>query len=83
MSNLMYYETILTLTKSLNTLLLTGVIESSNSGVRNALEFCLKESLKDQYNLFEQMKSDSYYNISNVKNSDILKLITKLKKDDE
>ena len=74
-------ENVLTLTKSLITLYENGAVESSNKKVRNLMEEGLKESLKMQDNLYHNMKNDGFYSVSNVKETEINKLLTKLKGD--
>ena len=66
-----YYENILTLTKSLATLYLNGIIESSNKEVRNLLEDNFESILKSQEDIYQQMKNDEFYNVKNVKKTDI------------
>lgn len=73
-------ENILTLTKSLSTLYLNGVLESSNESVRNIFEAGLTTTLKLQDKLYQAMNDSGYYNIANITESAINKTLTKLKK---
>lgn len=76
------YENILTLTKSLVTLYINGTIESSNGKVRTCLLNGLDEMLMLQDQIYQTMKDDGMYQVENLKESDILKVYNKLKKDD-
>ena len=74
-------ENVLTLTKSLITLYENGAVESSNKKVRNLMEDGLSNSLNMQDTLYQTMKDDGFYTVSDVKTSEIEKLYTKLKED--
>lgn len=76
------YENILTLTKSLSTIYINGAIESSNGKVRTCLLNGLDEILMLQDQIYQTMKDDGMYQVDNLKESDILKVYNKLKKDD-
>lgn len=81
MNNKVILENILTLTKSLNTLYLNGAIEASNKDVRKIMEKGLEESLKMQEEIYQMMVDDGYYQVCNVKETEIEKLYSKLTKD--
>lgn len=76
------YENVLTLTKSLATLYINGAIESSNGKVRNVLLNGLDEILMLQDEIYQTMKDDGMYSVDNLKESEILKVYNKLKKDE-
>ena len=73
------YENLLTLTKSLCTLYITGTIESSNEHVRKVMGTGLDEMLELQDELYQSMKADGFYSVENLKESDICKVYKKLK----
>lgn len=71
-------ENILTLTKSLVTLYANGTIESSNKDVRKFMGTGLEETLKLQDMIYNVMVEDGFYQVTNVKQSEIDKLYNKL-----
>lgn len=83
MNNKVILENILTLTKSLNTLYLNGTIEASNKEVRKMMEKGLQDSLSMQEEIYQMMVDDGYYQVCNVKSTEIEKLYNKLTKDQE
>ncbi|MCX4364754.1 MAG: spore coat protein [Bacilli bacterium] len=74
-------ENVLTLTKSLITLYENGTVESSNKKVRSLMENGLSDTLNMQDTLYQTMKDDGYYNVQNVKETEVLKLYDKLNED--
>ena len=72
------YENILSLQKSLCTLYLNGAIESSNDDVRKVMETGLALSLDLQDEIYQIMKDDGFYNVENLKESEIKKVCNKL-----
>lgn len=74
-------ENVLTLTKSLITLYENGTVESNNKKVRNIMEDGLSDALNMQDVLYQTMKDDGFYTVSDVKTTEIEKLYTKLKED--
>lgn len=60
------FENLLTLDKSLCTLLLHGAIESSNDEVFNAFKQALNESLDAQHNIYKSMENHNFYQVENV-----------------
>ena len=74
-------ENVLTLTKSLVNLYADGTVESSNKKVRNLMEDGLSDALNMQDTIYQTMKDDGFYSVSDVKTSEIEKLYTKLKGD--
>ncbi len=74
-------ENVLTLTKSLITLYENGTVESSNKNVRSLMENGLSDTLNMQDTLYQTMKDDGYYNVQNVKETEVLKLYDKLNED--
>ncbi len=74
-------ENVLTLTKSLITLYLNAVVESSNKLVRKLMEEGLTEMLKIQDELYKQMQKDNYYNVANVSAATVDKTLMSLTKD--
>lgn len=83
MSNKVILENILTLTKSLGTLYLNGTIEASNKDTRKLMEKGLQETLCMQEEIYQMMVDDGYYQVCNVKPTEIEKLYSKLTKDQE
>ncbi len=78
MNNKVMYENILTLTKSLVMLHTNGAIEASNDNVKKVMEKGLQESMKMQVEIYQAMKSDGFYQVANVKESEIQKVYDKL-----
>lgn len=74
-------ENVLTLTKSLVTLYVDGAVESSNKKVRAFMEDGLGDVLNMQDSIFQTMKADGFYNIADVKQTEVDKLLNKLKGD--
>lgn len=74
-------ENVLTLTKSLINLYTDGTVESSNKKVRKLMEDGLNDVLNMQDSLYQTMKDDGYYTVSDVKETEVEKLYTKLKED--
>lgn len=72
-------ENILTLTKSVITLSLNGTVESSNEKVLELFKTSLTNLLEMQQNIYTSLTDQGIYKISNVKESDVAKLVTKLK----
>lgn len=72
------YENVLTLTKSLVTLYINGTVESSNEKVRTLLEDGLTEVLELQDEIYQMMKTDGFYTVEDLKESDIKKVYKKL-----
>lgn len=83
MNNKVIFENVLTLTKSLNTLYLNGTIEASNKDVRKIMEKGLQETLSMQEEIYQMMVDDGYYQVCNVKATEIEKLHTKLTENQE
>lgn len=71
-------EDILILTKSLATLYMNGTIESSNKDVRKFMENGLDKTLELQEKIYNTLVEDGFYQVSNVKKSEVDKLYTKL-----
>lgn len=72
------FENILSLTKSLITISVNGTIESSNPKIKSFFNDSLDEFLKMQKNIFDKMEQEKFYNIANVKKTDIVKIATKI-----
>ena len=70
------FENILTLTKSLITISVNGTIESSNPKIKSFFNDSLDELLKMQKDIFDKMEQEKFYNIANVKKTDISKIET-------
>lgn len=74
-------ENVLTLTKSLINLYTDGMVESSNKKVRELMEDGLSDVLNMQDVLYQTMKADGFYTVSNVKQTEVDKLLNKLTED--
>lgn len=81
MSEKTILDNALTLNKSLIMLCINGAIESSNKKVLDLFKKSLTYLLTMQEDTFNLMSEKSFYNIKNIKESDIAKLCTKLKSD--
>lgn len=55
-----------------------GTLESSNSNMRNLLHDSLNSTLDSQSKVYDKMVDLGYYNVQNVKSSDISKTLSKL-----
>lgn len=69
---------ILTIIKSLNTLLLSGTIESSNEDVHKEFKKNLDDFLKLQNEIYLEMQNQGWYKLQNVESSVINKTLKKL-----
>ena len=78
----MTLENILTLTKSLVMLYINAVVESTNENVRSLFYDGLVATLEMQNEIYQAMKNDEYYQVCNVKESDIKNLYNKLIKNE-
>ena len=63
-------ENILTLTKSLAMIYINAVIEAANENVRSLFYDGLVAVLEMQNDLYQEMKSDEYYQVANIKESE-------------
>lgn len=75
-----YFEGILTSIKNLSGLLLHGSIESSNEDVHTKMQEALKESLDIQHDIYIEMQNNGWYQIENIKDSEIKKALSKQEK---
>ena len=75
----MLYENILTLQKSLCTLYITALIESSNKDIRKEFEKGLEESLTMQDEIYQSMTEEGFYMVENLNKTDIKEVLDKLK----
>ena len=57
-----------------------GTLESSNDYVREVLKHCLDETLSHQARTYDEMVSNGWYTINNVKDSVICQTLKELKK---
>ena len=76
-----FYENVLTLTKSLATLYLTGATECANESVRKVLVAGLDEILVLQDDIYQTMSEDGYYDVKNIDKDQICMVYDKLKED--
>ncbi len=81
MNSKFIYENILTLTKSLVMLYVNGAIEASNKDVKKVMEKGIQDSMRFQDEIYQAMKEDGYYQVTNVKETEIQKLYDKLTQD--
>lgn len=77
-----FYENVLTLTKSLATLYLTGATECANESVRKVLINGLDEILILQDDIYQTMSEDGFYTVENLNKQDICMVYNKLKGDE-
>lgn len=82
MNNKVILENALTLTKSLCMLYINAMVESSNESVRSFFDNGLNETLEMQDEIYQNMKDDGYYQVGNVKSSEVKKIYDKLTKDE-
>ena len=79
MESTVMLENCLCLTKSLAMLDINAVIESQNNKVKSYMTSILIIVLELQEQLYDFMAKKGYYKVENVKQTDIKKLIKKLK----
>ena len=77
-----FYENVLTLTKSLATLYLTGATECANESDRKVLVAGLDEILVLQDDIYQTMSEDGYYDVKNIDKDQICMVYDKLKEDE-
>lgn len=56
-----------------------GTLESSNEEIRSLLKSCLDSTMKHQANTYDEMVECNWYKVNNVKSSEVLKVLNKLK----
>ena len=81
MTNELLLQNYLLLVKSTIEVYVHGTIESSNKEVRELLHDGLNETLKHQENAYNELVNNNYYEVDNIKSSEINKVINKLNKD--
>lgn len=78
MTNKELINNYLLLLKSSVEVYIHGTLESSNQESRKTLKSCLDDILENQANTFEKMKEYNWYEVSNVKASEIVKVLNKI-----
>ena len=66
-----FYENVLTLTKSLATLYLTGATECANESVRKVLINGLDEILILQDDIYQTMSEDGFYTVEKLNKQEL------------
>ena len=56
-----------------------GTLESSNEEIRSLLKSCLDSTMKHQANTYDEMVECNWYKVNNVKSSEVLKVLNKVK----
>lgn len=80
MNNELCLNNYLMLLKGVVEVYIHGTLESSNEEVREALKTSLNDILSSQANTYDLMTEYGYYDVNNVKDSDIDKTLKKLEK---
>ncbi len=57
-----------------------GTLESSHEDIRELLKAGLDNTMNSQAETYEEMTNNGWYTISNVKESDVKKVLNKVKK---
>ncbi len=57
-----------------------GTLESSNKPVRKLLQDCLNNTIDRQDKTYHQMVENNWYNIENIENKAIIKVLNKVTK---
>lgn len=78
MKDKLVMENILLLLKGTCEVYVHGTQEASNKKVHEVLKDCLNELLKMQYEVYTKMTECGWYQINNIKQSEIEKTLTKL-----
>ena len=65
----------LLLLKSNTEVYVHGTLESSNEKIRNCLKNSLDDTMNSQYLTYSLMVDNNWYNVNNIKNSDIAKVL--------
>ena len=77
MSDKLNLENYLLILKSTVEVFVHGTLESSNIDVRKTLKKCLDEILSSQANTYDLMSEYGWYTTSNVKASEVSKIVNK------
>lgn len=78
MKDKLVMENILLLLKGTCEVYVHGSQEASNKKVHEVLKSCLDEMLKMQYDVYNEMTKLGWYEIQNIKSTEIEKTLTKL-----
>lgn len=78
MKDKLVMENILLLLKGTCEVYVHGSQEASNKKVHEVLKGCLDEMLKMQYDVYNEMTKLGWYEIQNIKSTEIEKTLTKL-----
>lgn len=65
----------LLLLKSNTEVYVHGTLESSNEKIRKCLKDSLDDTMSSQYLTYSLMVDNNWYNVNNIKNSDIAKVL--------
>ncbi len=82
MNDQLIMENYLLVLKSNVEVFVHGTLESSNKKVKDILKHGLDETLKHQENTYNKMTEYGWYQINNVKPSEIEKVLNKVNKKD-
>ena len=78
MNDQLIMENYLLILKSTMEVYVHGTLESSNSDVREMLKQGLEDTIKHQAKCYDEMTKYGWYQINNVKSSEICKTINKI-----
>ena len=78
MNDQLIMEEYLLILKSSVEVYVHGTLESSNKDIRDLLKSGLDEIMKDQADTYDKMTEYGYYQVNNIKSSDINKVLNKL-----
>ena len=80
MNDQMLLDNYLLLLKSTVEVYVHGTLESSNQIIRDLLKRCLDNTMSMQANTYDEMTNYGWYEVNNIKEKDIKKVLSKLTK---
>ena len=80
MNDQMLLDNYLLLLKSTVEVYVHGTLESSNQIIRDLLKRCLDKTMSMQANTYDEMTNYGWYEVNNIKEKDIKKVLSKLTK---
>ena len=78
MNNQLIMDKYLLILKSTVEVYVHGTLESSNSDIRKVLKSCLDSIMEQQADTYDEMVNCGWYKISNVKETDVSKVLNKV-----
>lgn len=79
MNDQLIFENYLLVLKSTVEVYVHGTLESSNNDIRLLLKYGLDETMKHQAKTYDEMTKYGWYQVNNIKSSQINQVLNKLK----